>query len=97
MFIAACRFELHLASAQSLKDKRAVVQSVITRLHNQFHISAAEIDELDRHQIAAIGLAVVSNQAQHARQVIERALRSIEESRLDAELVAIEIEEIPAF
>ena len=36
-----------------------VVKSLVTQLQNRFHISAAEIDEQDTHQIIVIGAAAI--------------------------------------
>jgi len=36
--------ELHIAEAQSLKDKRQVLRSLKDRLRNQFNVAVAELD-----------------------------------------------------
>lgn len=36
-----------------------IVKSLIAKLQNRFHVSAAEIDEQDTHQIIVIGVAAV--------------------------------------
>ena len=36
-----------------------VVKSLVTQLQNRFHVSAAEIDEQDTHQIIVIGAAAI--------------------------------------
>ena len=36
-----------------------IVKSLIAKLQNKFHVSAAEIDEQDTHQIIVIGVAAV--------------------------------------
>lgn len=36
-----------------------VVKSLITQLQNRFHVSAAELDEQDTHQIIVIGVAAI--------------------------------------
>lgn len=59
MIIAAMTFRLHAPWVHSLKEKRMVVKSLITQLQNKFHVSAAEIDEQDTHQIIVIGVAAV--------------------------------------
>ena len=43
----------------SLKEKRMIVKSIIAQLQNRFHVSAAEIDEQDTHQIIVIGIAAI--------------------------------------
>ena len=36
-----------------------IVKSLIVQLQNRFHVSAAEIDEQDTHQIIVIGIATI--------------------------------------
>ena len=59
MIIAAITFRLHAPWVHSLKEKRRVVKSLVTQLQNRFHVSAAEIDEQDIHQIIVIGAAAI--------------------------------------
>ena len=61
MNIAAMTFRLHAPWVHSLKEKRMIVNSLVSRLRNRFHISVAEIDEQDTHQIIVIGMAAISN------------------------------------
>jgi uncharacterized protein len=92
MFIATCRLTLHLMSSQSLKDKRQIVKSLLTRLHNQFEVAAAEVENQDLRQLATLGLAYVSSSAGHAEEVINHALHYIEASRPDCEITDVQIE-----
>jgi uncharacterized protein YlxP (DUF503 family) len=96
MNIGLCRVQLHLPENQSLKDKRQVIKSLITRIHNRFNVSVAEIDEHDRWQMASLGIGYVSTSGQHAHQVLTRVVGFIQRERLDAELVDYEIEIIQA-
>ena len=59
MNVAAITFRLYAPWVHSLKEKRMVVKSLVTQLQNRFHISAAEIDEQDTHQIIVIGAAAI--------------------------------------
>ena len=59
MLIAAMTFRLHAPWVHSLKEKRMIVKSIIAQLQNRFHVSAAEIDERDMHQIIVIGIATI--------------------------------------
>ena len=59
VYIAAITFRLHAPWVHSLKEKRTIVKSLIARLQNQFHVSAAETDEQDTHQIIVIGVAAI--------------------------------------
>ena len=59
MKIAAITFRLHAPWVHSLKEKRMIVKSLIAKLQNRYHVSAAEIDEQDTHQIIVIGVAAI--------------------------------------
>ena len=41
------------------QGKRMIVKSLVAKLQNKFHVSAAEIDEQDTHQIIVIGVAAI--------------------------------------
>ena len=54
MRIAVMSFRLHAPWVHSLKEKSMIVKSIIARLQNRFHVSAAEIEEQDTYQIIVI-------------------------------------------
>ena len=78
MNIAAMTFRLHAPWVHSLKEKRMLVKSLIARLQNRFHVSAAEIDEQDTHQIAVIGVAAVVPHHALADSLMEEISRFVE-------------------
>jgi uncharacterized protein YlxP (DUF503 family) len=86
MVIGACRVELELAENYSLKGKRQIVRSVTTRLRTQFNLAVAEVDENEIWNRAVLGIACVSNDSQHAREMLDKAVRFIERARVDAEV-----------
>ena len=47
--------------------------------------------------VAVIGLAAVSNNAGHAREVIDAAIRFVERTRLDADIGAVEVDVVQVF
>ena len=96
MFVAVCRLDIHIAMASSLKDKRAVVQSAVTRVRSRFPISVAEVGSVGNLSVAVLGLAAVSNEAGHCRHVLEEAVRFIERLRLDAEVGDVEYDVLVA-
>ncbi len=59
MRIAAITFRLRAPWVHSLKEKRMIVRSLIAKLQNKYHVSVAEIDEQDTHQIIVIGVAAI--------------------------------------
>ncbi|MCC7364335.1 MAG: DUF503 domain-containing protein [Dehalococcoidia bacterium] len=82
--------------ADTLKEKRAVVKSVVERLRGRFNASVAEVEDLDDPGHATIAACVVSNDAKHADSMLGSIARTVEEWRLDVELLAVETELIEA-
>ncbi|WP_026570324.1 MULTISPECIES: DUF503 domain-containing protein [Sediminibacillus] len=62
----------------SLKQKRSVVKSLITRLKNDYNIAVSEIDHQDLWQRTALGLVTVSADKIQAEKVINQALKLID-------------------
>ena len=92
MMIAAVTFRLRAPWVHSLKEKRMIVQSLIVKLPNRFHVSAAEIDEQDIHQLIVIGTAAVVPHQAMADSLMDEISQFIEENT-DAEVLD-EIREI---
>lgn len=72
MITVVLTLRLDIPGAQSLKDKRRVLKSMMTRLRNDFNISIAEIDLNDHPRHALIGAAVVSNSGRFGQQVMAK-------------------------
>ena len=70
MVIGVVSWELRLEEARSLKDKRSVLQSIKTRLHNEFNVSVAETGRHDAWQHAELTACVVSADRRHAESVL---------------------------
>ena len=92
MFVGVARLIIDIPASGSLKDKRKVVKSVLARVNHHLKLATAEIGHLDSWHTAEVGLACVSASPTVARQVIERAVGWIEDTRPDIELTAIEID-----
>src|SRR5262245_34227394 len=85
---------LYLPGVHSLKDKRAVVRSLVARLRSRLDLTAAEVGEQDRLQHAAVGFAVVSGDLGTARRLADEARRFVDAELLGkAEVVSTAVEE----
>lgn len=73
-----------------MKDKRQVVRSVTQRIRNTYGAAVAEVGDNDAWQIATLGVAVVSNSAQHCQEMLDSIVAWVEASRLDAEVLDVE-------
>ncbi|NMB08210.1 MAG: DUF503 domain-containing protein [Tissierellia bacterium] len=92
MIIGACLVKLKIYESNSLKDKRHVVKSIIGRIQSRFNVSIAEIDENDNWQISIIGFSCVTNDTNHANQIISKVLKFIDrDSRVEIIDHSIEI------
>lgn len=69
--------QLRLRDVHSLKEKRAVVRPIVEGARRRFGVAAAEVDHQDSLRQATIGLAVVSNRAGHAGEVLDSAERFV--------------------
>ncbi|KNF10145.1 hypothetical protein CLPU_1c03100 [Gottschalkia purinilytica] len=78
MIIGACTLELRIYEANSLKDKRQVIKSIIGKVRSRFNISIAEIDLNDTWKNSVIGFSCVTNDTTHANQIISTVLKFIE-------------------
>ena len=76
--VSMCTIKLDLPGYSSLKQKRSLLQPILTRLHKEFNVSAAEIGLQDVWQSAWIGCVLLSNDADHNSQVLNRVLDFIE-------------------
>lgn len=82
-------FRLH--DCHSLKDKRRVVKTIVSRLRNHFNASVAEVGANDVHQRAEIGFAFIGNDAQLLNAKMDKLLNLAEDLGL-AEMVDSEME-----
>jgi hypothetical protein len=95
MNVGVCRINLRLPENQSLKGKRRILKSIVSRVGNKFNVAIAEVDNGDMWQLATIGICCVSNDRRHANEVMSRVVDFIINSRPDAEILDYEIEIIP--
>ena len=80
MKIAVMSFRLYAPWVHSLKEKRMIVRSMIAKLQNRFHVSAAEIEEQDTHQIIVIGVAAIVPHNAMADSLMEEISLFVEEN-----------------
>lgn len=69
---------IELPSVFSLKEKRRILKSLITRLRNNFNISISEVDNNDVLRSATLGAAIVTNDSAFGDQVIAKVVNKIE-------------------
>ena len=73
-------FRLHAPWVHSLKEKRMIVKSLVAKLQNRFHVSAAEVSEQDTHQIIVIGIAAIVPHNAFADGLMDEISQFVEEN-----------------
>jgi len=90
MYVESAKLTFYIPHAASLKDKRQVCRSLVDKTRQRFNASVAEVGTQDVHQTLSVGVAVVSGEASHARNMLDEIIRYMEK-HADAELVEIEV------
>lgn len=91
MKIATIIFRLRAPWVHSLKEKRMIVKSLIAKLQNKYHVSAAEIEEQDVHQTIVIGVAAIVPHNAFADSLMDDISAFVEENT-EAEIIREERE-----
>ena len=95
MKLGVCKLKLRLPENQSLKGKRRVLKSIISRVRSNYNVAIAEVDDQDLWQLATLGIACVSNSDQQVNSVLSKVVDFISRSRFDVEMLDCEIEIMP--
>ena len=95
MSLGVCTIQLRLPENHSLKDKRKVLKSIITRVRNKYNVAIAEMDDQDLWQLSTLGVACLSNDAQQVDRVLSKVVALVIESKFDVEIVDYQIEIMP--
>lgn len=74
--VAVC--ECIIYDAHSLKEKRAVLQRIMTRLKQKLNVSVSEVDFHDVWQRTKIAIAVVTNARVSTDHELQNALKFID-------------------
>ena len=95
MNVGVCTVTLRLPENLSLKGKRRILKSIITRLRNKFNVSVAEVDDQELWQLATLGICCVSNNNRYTNEVLSKAMDFIVNGRFEVEILNCEIEILP--
>lgn len=91
MIVGAALVELHVHGSRSLKAKRGVVRSILSRVRSRFNVSVAEVGGQDTWQRAVLGLSVSGSERVRVRQSLDRVVAFIDSLHL-AEIRASDVE-----
>ncbi len=77
MWVGWVEFDVLMGDVQSLKAKRSIIRPLVADLRRSFDVSAAEVDQLDLHRRATVGISFVSGDHDHLTQVLDSAERLV--------------------
>lgn len=88
MLVETMEIRLYAPWVHSLKEKRMIVQSLITKIRGRFNVSIAEVEEQDVHTAAVLGMACVSSSSRVNESILEHILHFVEENT-EAEVLRV--------
>lgn len=89
--VGVVRVELFLPACHSLKEKRAIVKSLIHRLRGKFNVSVAETAYQEQWQRTEMVIAAVANNMSFLQKELDACVRVLE-TAAEAELISNVIE-----
>jgi hypothetical protein len=95
LIVGLLRVVIHMPDSNSLKSKRQIVSGLVRRLRQEFKVSAAEVGELDRWQLAEIAVATVSGDGPQVDKVLAAALAYIESHSDGSRITDVSTELVP--
>lgn len=80
MILLGIELDLLIPDVYSLKEKRRIKSSLMQKVRQRFNVTIAEVDHQDLHQRLIIGIATVGNQKSHLEEILDKAVRFIEDN-----------------
>ncbi len=77
LHVLALEVDLRIPGADSLKDKRSVVRTIVDGSKRRFGVSASETGSTEARQRAELGFAVVSGSAGQCTEVLDAVERFV--------------------
>ncbi|HJV15817.1 MAG TPA: DUF503 family protein [Bacillales bacterium] len=91
MIIGTAVCECMISDAHSLKEKRAVLQRILSRLKQKYNVSVAEVDYQDVWQRTKIAIASVTASKVSTERELQNALKLIDSfPEIERTITAIE-------
>ncbi|MEC2305738.1 MULTISPECIES: DUF503 domain-containing protein [Heyndrickxia] len=76
--IGSARCEFRIYDARSLKEKRAVLQRILTRLKQKYNVAAGEMDFQDAWQRTLVEVVTVASSRAAAERELQRAIQFLD-------------------
>ncbi len=69
---------IFIPESQSLKEKRMALRSMKDQIRNKFNVSIAELDDLDKWQLATFGMVMIGNDNRFIDECLQKIVSFIE-------------------
>lgn len=83
-----------LLPSRTLKEKRAIVKSVLARARNRFNVSCIEAGLHDQPEDAELAFVTVADSVTRARHILQELDEWLLSERPDLEVSAVQVEEL---
>jgi uncharacterized protein len=88
MWIGWLELDLLLGDVHSLKAKRSVVRPLVSELRRRFEVAVAEVDAMDLHRRAGVGVDVVAADQGQVTRVLD-AVEDLVAARPELDLLQV--------
>lgn len=78
MVVGVCHLDFVLPQGSSLKGKRQVIKSLVTRVKNKFNVSISEVGGHDLWQRAQVGICLVGTDKRFINSSLDKVIDFIE-------------------
>ena len=72
MVVGTLQLKLHFPDPQSLKEKRSILKSVLTRTRQAFNVGLAELDGMDLWQYSLIAAVCVGRERKEVEKLLDQ-------------------------
>ena len=77
MWVGSLELDLLLGDVHSLKEKRSLVRPLVAELRRRYEVAVAEVDHLDLHRRAGVGVVAVAGDQHHLVEVLDAVERTV--------------------
>ena len=77
IWVGSLELDLLLGDVHSLKEKRSLVRPLLAELRRRFEVAVAEVDHVDLHRRAVVGVVAVAGEQGHLVDVLDAVERSV--------------------
>ena len=93
MYVVLMQMRLRLLS-RTLKEKRSIVKSVLSRSRNRFNVSCVESGLNNQPGDAELAFVTVADSTTRGRQLMQELERWLVSERPDVEVTDVQVEEL---